>query len=411
MQNDYEYDLSLDYNFAPNTMPELVGEQIPIQVMVGSYEHPLADPGASSQSLAIWGSFLTSLRLKHLESALYYDPEGAAAVAQALGSCSENPCTPNDLSPEEQLELASRRHHAMSRLLKSGYNKAEARAVTSLWMMAGSLRQGYFDCWGNCLDIILGWVHRRLSALSSAQPPFAVSSLESTERIVLARGLWTDLVASAIIQRVPSHIDMYCRLLSTADADVADCPNKVTLAFAEAVALAANPTHIPQAQTKLDKLRKDLHVCDSSSELGAKARIHTAGVRLYLETVANRGMADSSEVQDAVQTVCQLLSETEGRREFAFWLFLAGCHTVHQDQWPNCRMMMDELIEAEGKDVALEAASGKLRPSSHITDSLTYLKSIGLSEIMNDAHDAHRRGGAPSNFWIEQMRQRGILLA
>lgn len=353
MPSGYEYDL-LSTDFNP-PMPDLLDSQSPIQVMMSPYVFPTADPGAAAQSSAVWSSFLETLRLSQLEAALGYDPEGAAAVSKALDL--ESSLTPTELSPEKQAELTDHRQRAMYCLLKSGYNKEEARAVTSLWMMAGSLRQGHFECWGNCLDIILGWAHKRLSAISSRPGPFAISTLEDTERVVLGRGLWSDLIASITTRQIPLHIDLYRTVLPAADYDILDCPNNVALAFAEIVTLAANSSHIPQARGKLNALRKDLE----HSSAKPTAQIHTAGVRLYLEIVASRGMADSAPVQKAVEALCKLILETDSlRRDFAFWIFLAGCHATDQGQWHGCRLMMNELIDAEEeKDVALKVASGK----------------------------------------------------
>ncbi|KAB5596135.1 Lysine biosynthesis regulatory protein LYS14 [Ceratobasidium theobromae] len=378
----YEYDL-LSTDFNP-PMPDLLDS--PIQVMMSPYVFPTADPGAAAQSSAVWSSFLETLRLSQLETALGYDPEGAAAVSKALDL--ESSLTPTELSPEKQAELTDHRQRAMYCLLKSGYNKEEARAVTSLWMMAGSLRQGHFECWGNCLDIILGWAHKRLSAISSRPGPFAISTLEDTERVVLGRGLWSDLIASITTRQIPLHIDLYRTVLPAADYDILDCPNNVALAFAEIVTLAANSSHIPQARGKLNALRKDLE----HSSAKPTAQIHTAGVRLYLEIVASRGMADSAPVQKAVEALCKLILETDSlRRDFAFWIFLAGCHATDQGQWHGCRLMMNELIDAEEeKDIALKVAS----------------------DIMDQTHDARKRRDVTAHtLWIDQMLKRGVLLA
>lgn len=355
-------------------------QQPSFQMAVGSYEQPAVDPTALNMASATWSSYFASL--------YYGDPLGAAAVSEALGSYYDDPN--HNLPSEEQLQkLAAQRQLAMNHLLKSNYAKSEARALTSMWMMTGSLCQGAFDCWGDCLDIVLGWMSKRLPTTPTSGPS-AFSSLEGAEQELFSRGLWSDLVASATKGVVPCCIELYRKVLSSTDVEVLDCPNKVALAFAETASFAAHPDHLPQAQSKLEEFRQVLQVPDDLEQQPSttKALIHTAGVRLYLETVANRGTIDSLAVRNAVQKVCQLASNTDQpRRAFAFWIFLAGCHTTQWDQWFSCQTMMNEM-KAEGKDMALEAAS----------------------DIMNKVYAARGRGGTSPTTWAEQMRQCRALL-
>jgi hypothetical protein len=269
------------------------------------------------------------------------DPEGVTAVLGAFSS------------PGAEAELAQHRRNAMQHLLKAGYDKFESRAITCMWMMAETLSCGDYEHWNSCLDLALDWVRSRLSE------PFSLSHLTATESVGLKRGIWSDIVAGATTKRGPFLINLYRTALVSSQQPVLDCPNSVTLAIAETVALAAHPDHVPQAGQNINKLRKELAIPDEDDS-PLKARIHTAGARLYLETVAHRGAAETPAIRGAVDAVCDLVSKCDQRRDFAFWIFLAGCHAVDADRWVNCSTMLGEL--AAGGDAALEAASGEFTP-------------------------------------------------
>ncbi|KAJ1307366.1 hypothetical protein OPQ81_001471 [Rhizoctonia solani] len=370
------------YSFTPDLIsPLVVGpmhneESIPLLqdpadlMTVSQYQYP-----SSSAETSIWQTTLALLPLAHAD-----DPEGVEAVSQVL----------NDglglayelLVDSEQSEISHQlqvRQYAQRCLLKSGYNGSLSRAVTALWLMQVTLRQGHFDSWANCLDIIIEWIRERLSF-----PSVRVSSLDLNDQRILGHGIWVDLIATATTQRVPLHIDLYRRILRSADPVIPDCPNKVALTFVETIALAANPTHLSQARLRLQQLRDNLSPGDDSESISA-AQVHTAGINLYLETVASRGMIDPP-VQEAVKSVCEAVSKSP-RREFAFWIFLAGCHTKDSNRWSNCSTIMNDLAQTEG-DGALNAAFG----------------------IMNETYNARKQGGVAPDFWIQRMREQGVLL-
>lgn len=316
-------------------------------VMMGQYDHwlPPLVPTTGNQSS-------TSLQfhdVSTLQSVREGDPEGVEAMLYV-----HYPSYDQDLLG---LTVEQRRLAAMHRLVGTGYNKLEGRATTSLWMMKDSLRNGHFDFWGPCLDLVLHWM-RRLSEASTAE----LSVLGPTEQVVLKHGIWSDIIAGATTGRVPSHIEWYRKAFDQSNPPILDCRNKDMRVFTEAVALASLPDHI--SSTKMAELRamnastEDLMTHDDESTI--KAQIHRAGIALYLETVAHHGVACDPSVQAAVKLLCELISENP-QREFAFWIFLAGCHAVDTDRWANSRTMMNILLSAEN-DRALTAASGQ---SSH----------------------------------------------
>jgi hypothetical protein len=236
-------------------------------------------------------------------------------------------------------------------------------------MMQVTLRQGHFDTWNNCLDIVIEWIRKRLSS-----PSARVSSLGADGQRTLGRGLWMDLIAAATAKKIPFHIDLYRQILRSDQPVVPDCPNKVTLTFVETIALAANPSHLGQARAKLQQLRSNLVIgpTDDPESISA-AQVHTIGISLYLEAVASRDMVNPV-VQTAAQAVCDAVSKGS-QRDFAFWIFLAGCHTKDVNCWSNCSMMMNELVRAEGGDGALQAGFGKLYPVVLLIDAQTTLDS------------------------------------
>ncbi|CAE6508405.1 unnamed protein product [Rhizoctonia solani] len=350
------------------------------QVSVSQYEQPCLGSASSTDTASKWHTTLALLPL-----AVNDDPEGAEAVSRVLGDGLQSLLPYNNLFVDSAER--SRQHEARQRaqrcLLKSGYNNHLSRVVTSLWMIQVTLCQGHFDSWGNCLDIVIEWIRDRLGS-----PSVTVSSLDLDDQRVLSHGVWLDLIATATTQRVPLHIDLYRRILRSADPVISDCPNRVVLTFVETIALAAIPSHLSQARMKLQQLRESLTLPpDDDSETISTAQVHTAGINLYLETVASRGMIDPP-VQDAVEAVCKAVSKTP-RRAFAFWVFLAGCHTRDPKRWGSCSSIMNELIQAERGDGALQAALG----------------------VMNETYNARKRGGAAPEFWAQRMREQNILLA
>ncbi|KAG8756307.1 hypothetical protein FRC11_005430 [Ceratobasidium sp. 423] len=365
-------------HFMSSVQPDLDLLDVETQVTVSPYEHPSASSSADQTS--IWQATLALLPLARAG-----DPEGVEAVSRVLYSGSESLLTFDDIlvdTPQSEISRQARQH-AQRCLLRSGYDSPLSRAVTSLWMMQVTLRQGHFDSWGNCLDIVIEWIRERLSC-----PSARVSDLDANDHRVLSHGLWVDLIATATTRRVPLHIELYRRILHSSDPVIFDCPNKVTLTFMEAIALAANPAHLSQARVKLQQLRKNLDISpDDDSESISTAQVHTAGISLYLETVANRGMIEPP-VRDAVNAVCEAVSKTP-RRAFAFWIFLAGCHTKDSNRWSNCSTIMDELIQTEGEDGSLKAAF----------------------EIMNETYNARKHGSIAPDFWVQRMHERNILLA
>ncbi|KEP48494.1 fungal zn, 2-cys(6) binuclear cluster domain protein [Rhizoctonia solani 123E] len=349
------------------------------QVTVSQYEHPA--PDTSAEAASIWQTTLGLLPLAQTG-----DPEGFEAVAEVLDDGLGCLLSYNlFVDPSAETEVARQlkaRQRAQRCLLKSGYDSPLSRAVTSLWMMRVTLSQGHFDSWGNCLDVVIEWIRSRLSS-----PSVEVSSLSPEDQRVLSHGIWVDLVATATTQRVPLHIDLYRRILHSPDPIVSDCPNTVALAFVEAIALAANPSHLSQARMKLQQLRASLAMPLDDPDSMSTAQVHTAGINLYLETVASRGMVDPP-VQEAVEAVCNAVGK-QPRRAFAFWVFLAGCHTKDSGHWTSCSTIMDELIQTGGEDGALKAACG----------------------VMNETYNARKHGGIAPDFWVQRMRERNILLA
>ncbi|CAE7102830.1 unnamed protein product [Rhizoctonia solani] len=347
-----------------------------MQVGVSPYAHP--NPNPSVDETLVWENTLASL----FSLAQAGDPEGVAAVSEVLDNGLEQ-MLGYDSAETNSRQLAARRY-AQQCLLKSGYNDQLARAVTALWMIQVTLRQGHFDSWGNCLDIVIEWMRVRL-----ASPLADISNLDLNDKRVLGHGLWMDLVATATIQRVPLHIDIYRRVLRSPDSIVSDCPNKAALTFVEAIALAANPSHLSQARVKLQQLRQNLATPpeDDDPETMSTARVHTTGIKLYLETVANRGMIDSP-VQEAVESICEAVCK-QPQRSFAFWVFIAGCHTKDTGRWNQCSSVMNKLIQAGGDDGALKAAFG----------------------VMNETYNARKHGSVAPDFWVQKMREQQILLA
>ncbi|KAF8606510.1 hypothetical protein BDV93DRAFT_553680 [Ceratobasidium sp. AG-I] len=337
-------------------------------VMMGQYDHwgpPLVPTTEAQASM--------SLQLHDVRDS---DPEGVDAV---LGVHSPS-YDQSLLAPS----VEQRRLDAMQRLVGTGYNKLEGRARISLWMMEDSLRGGHFTLWGTCLDLILSWMRQRFSETSSVE----LSSLDATEQVVLKQGIWSDIIAGATTGRIPSHIEWYRKAFDSSNSPILNCRNKDVRVFAEAVALASLHDHI--SSTVMAKLRavnastEDLTAYDDESTI--KASIHRAGVALYLETVAHHGVACDPSVQAAVKSLCEAIGENT-EREYAFWIFLAGCHAVDADRWSNTRTMMDMLLDGE-PDQALTAAS----------------------EIMDNVHAAREQGLAQSCSWKTQMQERGVLL-
>ncbi|CAE6444901.1 unnamed protein product [Rhizoctonia solani] len=347
------------------------------QVGVSQYQYPT--PGSSQATTSIWENVFALLSLAQVG-----DPEGYEAVAKVFDDglwYLHNHDSFIDSAETEVSRQLEARKRAQLCLLQSGYNDHMSRAVTSLWMMRVTLSQGHFDSWGNCLDVVVEWIRNRLSS-----PSVEVSSLDLNDQRVLSHGLWVDLLATATTQRVPLHIDLYRRILRSTDSVVLDCPNKVVLAFVELIALAANPSHLSQARGRLQQLRESLTMpSDDDSEPMSTAQVHTAGINLYLEIVASRGIIEPS-VQKAVDAVCEAV-HNQTRREFAFWVFLAGCHT--RNRWTDCSAMMNELIQTENGDGALRAAS----------------------DVMKETYNARKHGGIAPDFWVQRMRERNILLA
>ncbi|CEL55261.1 hypothetical protein RSOLAG1IB_01270 [Rhizoctonia solani AG-1 IB] len=350
-----------------------------LQVAVAQYEYPV--PSESANSGLVWN---TNIDLLHWAAG---DPEGVKAVSEVLHSGPECFLAVDDFLTDNSAETRSEslrrmRQNAQQRLLKSGYNSPLARAAISLIMMQVTLRQGHFDTWNNCLDIVIEWIRKRLSS-----PSARVSSLGADGQRTLGRGLWMDLIAAATAKKIPFHIDLYRQILRSDEPVVPDCPNKVTLTFVETIALAANPSHLGQARAKLQQLRSNLVIgpTDDPESISA-AQVHTIGISLYLEAVASRDMVNPV-VQTAAQAVCDAVSKSS-QRDFAFWIFLAGCHTKDVNCWSNCSMMMNELVRAEGGDGALQAGF----------------------DIMNETYNNRKTGSAPPDYWVQRMREQNVLL-
>ncbi|KAF8754087.1 hypothetical protein RHS01_06314 [Rhizoctonia solani] len=229
-------------------------------------------------------------------------------------------------------------------------------------MMQVTLRQGHFGDWGDCLDFVIDWIRNQFSL-----PSARVSSLGEDDRRVLRHGLWAELIATATRKQVPVHIDIYRRILDSEEPAVLACSNKVTSTFVEVIALAANPSHLAQAQARMQQFRENLVVHRRSGTV-ARGTINPA-------------------VQDSVRAVCDAVSKTS-QREFAFWIFLAGCHTKDANRWSNCSMMMKELIRTEGGDSALQAAF----------------------EIMDETYNNRKKGGISPDHWVKKMREQNVLL-
>ncbi|KAG8702409.1 hypothetical protein FRC08_003501 [Ceratobasidium sp. 394] len=297
-----------------------------------------------------------------LAEALRSDPEGVQAVFDSLIA--------------KQGHLLERGQAALHQLCKAGFDKPESRAFACLWLMAGSLSQGDFTLWGTCLDLVLGWVGDICSA------PFRFYDLTTTQQLVLKRAIWSDIVAGATTKRQPLRIELYRKVLAPAQPEFMDCSNKITLAIAETVALAAHPDQLPRASKNLDRLRADL----AYDHLVGKAAIHAAGGRLYLELVAHRGSIEHSDVQEAVRAVCTLASGVGQPRDVAFWIFLAGCHTVDTDQWESCNGIM------AGITLLGEAAVSVAH------------------NVMKEVYNARQQRDAQPDMWRVQMNERKALL-
>ncbi|KAG9104446.1 hypothetical protein FRC06_002392 [Ceratobasidium sp. 370] len=360
--------LSSDYGYP---LPSF--DDVPPQVMMSSYQH--YDPQHESQ----YALFFKLLELSNagsladaLAEALQNDPEGVDAVVTGL-------------TADQQGQLLERGQAALDHLFKAGFDKPESRAFTCLWLMAGSLCRGDFTLWGDCLDLVLGWVNDVCSA------PFSFYSLTTTQQLVLKRGIWSDIVAGATTKRQPLRIELYRKVLAPAQAEFMDCSNKTALAIAEAVALAAHPDQLRRAARNLDRLRADLPLYYHDDLVGdppPNSAIHAAGGRLYLETIAYRGEIHPPAVQDAVRAVCTLASRANQRRDVAFWIFLAGCHTVDADRWASCNSMMADITLFEGGEAAVSVAR----------------------DVMNEVHAARQQRAAEPHMWRAQMNERGALL-
>ncbi|KAG8741384.1 hypothetical protein FRC10_002904 [Ceratobasidium sp. 414] len=353
--------LSFDYGYP---LPSL--DDVPVQVTVGSYQQ--YDP----QRESLFAPFFKVLELCNagsladaLAEALQGDPEGVQAVFDGL-------------TASQQGQLLERGQAALHGLRKAGFNKLESRAFACLWLMAGSLSRGDFTLWGDCLDLVLGWVNDVCSA------PFSFYSLTTTQQLVLKRAIWSDIVAGATTKRQPLRIELYRKVLAPAQPEFMDS-NKTALAIAETVALAAHPDQLPRASKNLDRLREDLPL--PGDHLSSKAAIHAAGGRLYLEIVAHRGAAHPA-VQEAVRTVCTLASRVDQQRDVAFWIFLAGCHTVDADQWASCDSMMAGIALGGEGEVAVSVAH----------------------DVMKEVHAARQLQRAQQDMWRVQMNEHGALL-
>lgn len=365
-------------------------------------QHSYSEPSAMETAWKLYYALLQLYNVPDLMDVLEGDPAGAVAVLDVLDpSCNQD-------FPTVPLPSIERGQNAMHFLLGSGYNKLEGRATTSFWMMKVSLLSGHFDFWGPCLDLVLHWMRVRF-----CEPIVDISSLNTTEQAVLKDGIWSDIIAGATTGRIPSQIEWYRKALNSSHPPILDCHNKDALVFAEAVALASLPDHISRSGTSVAvaRLRRDIDASTEDhiprdAESTIKAKIHKAGVALYLETVAHHGVACSPSVQAAVRSLCELVRGNL-QRDFAFWIFLAGCHALDADRWSDCRTMFDLLLTGPS-DQALTAASGKSNHTSY--GSTTTLANNGISDIMNNVHNAREQGFTQSYCWKRQMQERGILL-
>ncbi|KAG8750284.1 hypothetical protein FRC12_012957 [Ceratobasidium sp. 428] len=372
MLSTYDYSQSLEHSLAD---PESFSVEFD-HLTMGPYE------SYNPQRESIYDLYLSVLQHSNagsladgLAEALQTDPEGIKAVFDGL-------------SPNCQGDLLERGTNTMLHLWRSGFDKAESRAFACLWLMTGSLSRGEFSLWGNCLDLVLSWVHDVCSPSSS---PFNFSDLSATQQLVLRRGIWSDIVAGATTGRQPMHIELYRRVLGSAKSEImGDCSNKTALAVTEAVALAAHPEQLPRAGTNLDSYRKDLPLADDSSEgeVPSAAAIHTAGGRLYLEVTAHHGAVEHPAVQQAVQAVCKLANKTDQRRDIAFWIFLAGCHTVDSGQWEACESMMSNILYTRDGERTVWAAY----------------------DVMKEVYTARQRHDAQPDMWRTRMNELGALL-
>ncbi|KAF8666661.1 Fungal specific transcription factor domain [Rhizoctonia solani] len=369
-----------------------------LQVTSAQYEYPVSSESVDTSPT--WQTFTALLPLAA------GDPAGVEAVLEVLNHSSEHLLTHNDFLAGTSTgteELRQMRQHAMQRLLRSGYNRPLSRAVTSLLMMQVTLRQGHFGSWGDCLNFVIEWIRNQF-LLPSAR----VSSLGEDDRRVLRHGLWAELIATATRKQVPVHIDIYRRILDSEEPAVLACSNKVTSTFVEVIALAANPSHLAQAQARMQQFRENLVIPTDDLESISAAHVHTIGINLYLETVASRGTINPA-VQDSVRAVCNAVSKTS-QREFAFWIFLAGCHTKDANRWSNCSMMMKELIRTEGGDSALQAAFGERYLALILTNIPPYSLNSRITEIMDETYNNRKKGGISPDHWVKKMREQNVLL-
>ncbi|KAG9124889.1 hypothetical protein FRC07_009851 [Ceratobasidium sp. 392] len=301
-----------------------------------------------------------------LGKALMNDPVGMHAVSDGLAT-------------NQNAQLLQSGQDAMHHLWNAGFDKLESRAFACLWLMTGSLSQGDYSLWGNCLDLALKLIYDMCTV-----PSFHLSSLDAEQQLVVKRGMWSDIVAGATTQRHPQHIDLYRNILRSSEYKIMDCSNETTLAIAETVALAAQPEHLSRASNNLAILRS--HFSHDMVEPPSKATVHAAGGLLFLETVANHGEVNNPAVQEAARTVCTLAANIDQQRDVAFWVFLAGCHTIDRDQWNECDRMMASVSESGEKTV------------------------LFARDVMKDVHIAQQQGNASPYMWRVQMNQERALL-
>ncbi|QRV75244.1 Fungal Zn(2)-Cys(6) binuclear cluster domain [Ceratobasidium sp. AG-Ba] len=353
-------------------MPELVD---PLDMYMLPFDHLMTSSyesySSQSNTLPRYDLFFNWLRVERssgsldnaLVGAFENDPEGLTALMAAT----------------EQDGVPQLGQQALEALTNNGYDsdRPECRALVCLCLMMNSLARGDGSLWGNSLDLILGWAKGVYS-----QPQ--TSSLADTHvtQLILDRAARSDIIAGATTQRQPLLIDSYRTRRGSPEAILDGCPNEIAIAMAEAVALAAHSDQIHRAGKNLDALREEL----SLDEVPSKAAVHKAGARLYLEIAVHAGAAGNTDIEEAASHICTLSSQMnqDQLRDFAFWIFLAGCNTTDRQLWSNCYTM----LSTGWRDHTVKAAT----------------------EIMSDVWHARGKPNFQPSMWRTRMNERGLLL-
>ncbi|QRW04156.1 Fungal Zn(2)-Cys(6) binuclear cluster domain [Ceratobasidium sp. AG-Ba] len=123
-----------------------------------------------------------------------------------------------------------------------------------------------------------------------------------------------------------------------------------------------------------------------SDQIHGPAAVHKAGARLYLEIAVHAGAAGNTDIEEAASHICTLSSQMnqDQLRDFAFWIFLAGCNTTDRQLWSNCYTM----LSTGWRDHTVKAAT----------------------EIMSDVWHARGKPNFQPSMWRTRMNERGLLL-